>query len=69
VTGPKLIRDKSIYRATVTYEGFKRPEQLEVSIRDSDLNKPSLNIAKNVTMSKSGSQVVELDVSSAVSSS
>jgi hypothetical protein len=65
VTGPSFFNQGQPYRVTVACTGYtaKTSVIIEVAVRTSDKAQKLVQVSKNVTLSKSGSQIVELNVS------
>lgn len=63
--GPTFLNQGQVYRVTVACNGFtpKTSIIIEVAVRNSDKTQKVVQAAKNVTLSKAGSRIVELDVS------
>lgn len=66
MSGPDFFNQGESYKVTVACTGFRArsPVTLEIAVRNSDKSQKLVQVARNVTLARTGSQVVEIDVSS-----
>jgi hypothetical protein len=63
VTGSDFLKQNSLYHVNVAYQGYDVEKTLEVSISDFDSTNANQMMKQTVEMYKSGSEILEFDVS------